>query len=479
MTAAIDAGLARLGVRRLLLAIHDSSFPSDPDEDLGRGTSASAAAHRLLAYARDLGFTGIQLGPQGQTSRGNPSPYDGAIFTRHTGNISAQTWRALAGDAAVERWLVPGGPAQHAHAFDAAAALAAQTGADTAQLTHDEHVRVRARAQALGLALYGDLQVGYAVEDVARHAAAFLTELHMGAPPSRTNPEGQAWGYPVLDPEQYAGAAGALVQARADAAFAAYDGVRVDHPHGLVCPWVYASDVKVGTRLFDSPDRLPRYAIARQDQLDPTQPRHADGWVTDLDEAQVDRYAALFAILVASAVRHGRDPRDLSCEVLSTMPLPLARVLRRFGLGRWRVTQKADLANARDVYRLENAAPEDWVMIGNHDTAPIFALLREPARRDAWARHLAARLALRQPERLADPHFLATAMLAELFASRAENVMIFFADLFGLEERFNTPGVISDDNWTLRLPPDFARLRGIDIPLAIELALQVDGAERR
>jgi hypothetical protein len=25
----------------------------------------------------------------------------------------------------------------------------------------------------------------------------------MGAPPSRTNPEGQAWNYPVLDPDQF------------------------------------------------------------------------------------------------------------------------------------------------------------------------------------------------------------------------------------------------------------------------------------
>ena len=63
--------------------------------------------------------------------------------------------------------------------------------------------------------------------------------------------------------------------------------------------------------------------------------------------------------------------------------------------------------------------------------------------------------------------------------SRAENVSIFFADLFGYEERFNAPGTYNDVNWTLRLPPDFDRLhrerldRGaaLDIPLAIELVL--------
>lgn len=490
--------LARLGVRRLLLAIHDVSFPCDPDEDLGRGSSATRAAERLMAYAAKLGFTGIQLGPQGQTSRGNPSPYDGTIFARHTGNIAADTWRALVGN--IDAWLVDGGPARHAHNYDATEALlkrawspthavelaafrAANSWLDPAAddiyaygqlLAHREHARVRAAAKRHGLDLYGDLQVGYSVDDARRYADAFLTSLHMGAPPSRTNPDGQAWGYPVLDPEKYAGAAGALVQARADKTFAEYDGVRVDHPHGFVCPWVYAGDVKVGTRLFESPDRLSRYAIARIDQLDDSQPRYADGWVTELDEEQIDRYARLFQRFVDSARRHGRDPRDLSCEVLSTMPLPLAKVLQRYGLGRWRVLQKAVLDNPADVYRCENAEPADWVMLGNHDTAPIFAVLREQP--DKWRKHLRKLL----PDApLADAHDLATAMLAELFASRAENAMIFFADLFGLEERFNVPGVVSSNNWSLRLPPDFEQLRGLDLDRACDLALQIQARQRR
>jgi 4-alpha-glucanotransferase len=163
------------------------------------------------------------------------------------------------------------------------------------------------------------------------------------------------------------------------------------------------------------------------------------------------------------------------------MPYPLGRVLARHGLGRWRITQKANLADARDVYRTENAAREDWVMLGNHDTAPIFAVIRgwSAAQRDAWSRHLAERLHLREPARLASDGFLATAMLAELFVCPAENVSIFFADLFGYDERFNLPGVISSENWTLRLPASFealhrerlARDHALDLPLAVELAL--------
>jgi 4-alpha-glucanotransferase len=583
----IDQALARLGVRRMLLAIHDASFPADADEDTGRGSPATRAAARLLGHARALGFTGIQLGPQGQTSRDNPSPYDGTIFSRHLGNIALGSLRTggafegLVGDAELARAVVPdpGGPAQHRRAHDAHrrlieaayaalparpdlrerlrafraehagwldrdglhAALCAEHGGagfrdwpasdrdlcltdDDARrerraaridqhaaaidryafgqlLVHDEHLRVRREAARHRLALYGDLQVGTSDADAWAHAAAFLPGYRIGAPPSRTNEDGQPWGYPVLDPDQYTGRAGDLVRARADKAFAEYDSLRIDHPHGLVCPWVYtagATDpqraVAEGARLFESPDLpdhpdLARFAIVRPDQLDRTQPRHGDDRVRALDAAQVERYAALFDAIAASARRHGRDPADLSCEVLSTMPAPLAAVLARYRLGRWRVTQKARLDDPGDVYRTENVERHDWVMLGNHDTMPIFGLIRAwpPAQREAWARHLAARLALARPERLADTGFLAAAMLAELFISRAENVSIFFADLFGYEERFNVPGLVDPANWCLRLPPDFADLHrdrlarsaALDIALAIDLALAARDARGR
>lgn len=593
----IVEGLARLGVRRFLLAIHDVSFPSDPDEDTGRGSPATRASARLFAYAKSLGFTGIQLGPQGQTSRSNPSPYDSTIFGRHIGNIGIASLRdggAFAGlvtgedadrilnastqafDRVVESY--PGSAyARHRDAHDAmqtlvdrawcsfrsgaradlAAPFAAFRAANASWLerealylaicathhgrgfrawpahdrdlwligdretagghaldslvakhaevidrhafgqflVHVEHRRVREEAARVGLALYGDLQVGYADADAWAYAPVFRRDYLMGAPPSRTNPEGQSWGYPVLDPAQYGGAARELVMARAHKTFAEYDSVRIDHPHGLICPWVYRADrpdpasaVRAGARLFEAPDlddhaALAQFAIARAEQIDRTQARYADRWVRAgaLDDDQVARYATLFDALVESARAHGRDASDLSCEVLSTMPTPLEEVLARYDLGRWRITQKANLADPSDVYLADNARTQDWVMLGNHDTAPIFAVLGTwPAeKRDAWARHLARKLALEQPERLASDGFFATAMLAELFLSRAENVSIFFADLFGLEERFNVPGLVDDSNWSLRLPANFdalhverlARGAALDVALAVQLAL--------
>jgi 4-alpha-glucanotransferase len=372
-------------------------------------------------------------------------------------------------------------------------------------LLADAHAAFRARARSLGLALFADLQVGMSDRDAWAAQGFTLAGWRMGAPPSRTNPEGQPWGFPVLDPAASRGPGGdggpalAFVRTRARKAFAEYDGLRIDHPHGLVCPWVYrvgdgapppALAVRGGARLFGSPDvpALAAFAIARADQLDRTLPRHADGWVRALDDEQVARYAVLLDAVVAAAP----DPRDVACEVLSTQPYPLARVLARHRLGRFRITQKADLSSPADVYRSDRAQPEDWIMLGNHDTRPIRAVAEGWAVTDAGRRsaeYLAGRLLPRASagEREAfvartagDPLRLAQAAFADLFVGPARHVHVYFTDLLGLRERYNAPGVVSDENWSLRLAPGVQRRhaedaragRALDVARALAAALR-------
>ncbi len=379
-------------------------------------------------------------------------------------------------------------------------------------LLHRQHAAFRASARALGLALFADLQVGMSAADAWAARAFTLDGWRMGAPPSRTNPDGQAWNYAVLDPARWleADASGArrdgpavrFLRARVRKVFAEHDGVRVDHPHGLVCPWVYRAGpdpdlaVRDGARLFESPEvpGLAPFAIPRADQLDPALPRHADGRVRDLDAAQVDRYAALLDVVLEAARERGRGPADVACEVLSTMPTPLARVVARHRLGRFRVTQKADLSRTDDVYRGENARPEDWILLGNHDTPPI----REVAARwigagegGAHAAHLASRLLAPGEDREAwtrrvadDPAALAQARFAELFVGPARNVLVYFTDLLGAHEPYNRPGTVDPANWSLRLPRDVsgayaagvASGRALDVPRALASALRSRGA---
>ena len=214
-----------------------------------------------------------------------------------------------------------------------------------------------------------------------------------------------------------------------------------------------------------------------------------------LEPQQVDAFAAAFDVILTAARAHGRGPADLVVEVLSTCPRPLAAVLDRYGLGRFRVTQKARVELPGDVYRGDNARPADWIMTGNHDTPPLAAVVRgfagtgEAERR---AEYLAGRLAPAGTPRedlakrlRAEPLAMAEAMMAELFLGPARNVLVFWVDLFGLAGVYNRPGVISEENWVMRVPPDFeaeyARSiedgRAPSIPRALALALRARGLD--
>jgi 4-alpha-glucanotransferase len=600
-TALIAEALAALDVHRLVLGVFAQSFPASAGEDLGRGSPYSASGARLLDFAADLGFNGVQLGPMGLTTASNPSPYDAALFSRNPldlglaqladeGWVSAQSvarvaaaaparsqgrvsyahaWQAHLGildelwatwrrgakaplegfdafRAQNQAWLVPDGlydclfeahggrwhgawgdtpegaldqrlfdphSGEEAAVADRLAQLEAAHANDLERaallqfLLQGQHQALRGHAARRALTLYGDLQIGVSTRDTWAHQRLFLRDYLMGAPPSRTNPEGQPWGYPVLDPAGYDGAAGDFLRARVTRLFAEFDALRVDHPHGLIDPWVYQAGtadplraVQTGARLFSSPSTpghpaLAAFAIARPEQLDRSQTPYADDRVTGLDDAQVTRYGALFDVLAQAALANHRDVRGLVCEVLSTQPLPLRKVLERRGLGRFRVTQKANLRDPADVYRSENAAPADWVMLGNHDTSTIWAAQRRWAADGtlpAQAAYLAERLAPEPGTReafarklLEAPGLLVQAHLAALFASPARNVQIFFTDLLGLEAPFNQPGTSTDDNWSLRVPPDYAstysadssRNAALHLPRALALALRARGQQ--
>jgi 4-alpha-glucanotransferase len=615
----VAAALETLGIERLVLAVHDASFPGLPDEDLGRGSPYSFGGRAFLRFLKDLGFSGVQLGPQGKTSLENPSPYDGTLFAKSPLSIALgplaeeDTWggilspaalaeavrgrppgarpntayryafraqdtalraafsafaarrpaltgldqamnafaqqhaawleadglfEALAGHHRTEDWRCwpgvgagavdgrlfcpePGEEAACARRREALAGTYAQTIAFNTFcqfLAHAQHAALRGALKPIGLKVYGDLQIGVSHRDRWRYRALFLRRYLMGAPPSRTNPAGQPWGYPVLDPAGYftegrggARAEGAglrFVRARLEKMLAEFDGIRIDHPHGLVCPWVYLADdpdplrsVQHGARLFSSPDLpdhpdLAAFAIVSRAQLAPERghARYADDWVRSLEPAQVERYAVIFDLLLQIAHHHGREEADVASEVLSTCPFPLAAVLTRHGLGRFRVTQKADPADPRDPYRTAEASPADWVMVGTHDTPPLWAVVPAwpSAKRAAWAAYLAERLVPVPQERPRfatalehDPRKLCTALFADLFVGPARRVSVFFADLFGIQEIYNRPGITDERNWTLRVPPDYQRVyservaRGEALDLRAALALALRARARR
>jgi 4-alpha-glucanotransferase len=529
----LRTALSRLGIDRLVLSIHHGSFPGGGD-DVGYGTPHSERGSAFCAWLAQLGFNGIALGPAGTTRSDSPSPYEASALSRNPLHVALAPLvaRGLLSESELAAETVPPGDRlRYEHAFQAQRrllalaadrlqgselegvlaarraalpflatearfeSLAAAAGHDDFRLwpvnapqqpqagrrfevvqwlADDQHAAFAARARGLGLALYGDLSIGVGHRDRFWLEPLFLRGYAMGAPPSRTNPNGQAWGFPVFDP-RVAGAAEFLAM-RFARVLDGMQGVRVDHPHGWVCPWVYRNDdpdpvraVQRGARLHESPDlpdhpELAAFARVRPEQLDRSLPRHHDAWVRELEPDQVAAYAGAIDRIVELARAGGAGPGELMIEVLSTCPRPLAAVLARHGLGRYRVTQKARVDDPGDVYRSDRAAPADWVMIGNHDTPPLRAVIArwraeaehptggEIARR---ARFLGERLRLDPAWLAASDEALATALLAELFLGPARNALVFWVDLLGGSESYNRPGEVGGDNWSLRVPPDF------------------------
>ena len=520
--------LERLNIKRLVLQIHDPAFPLQEDEDTGRGSPNSSGAAEFIRFLQGLGFNGIQFGPQGQTARSTPCPYDGRLFPHDFRSVALKPlveddyWRGILSHDPLER-IVQGRPAgthrtHHEYAWDEVSAAldeafacfrvrgesAAEVDVDFDQfcadnqswLTKDSRGTVNAaaafpqfvldrqrrvlRAAFPKLSFYGDLQIGMARDDAQEFALLFHPDYLMGAPPSRTNPEGQPWGYAVFHPEQIElGNAQAFLKRRVQRMLSGFDGVRIDHPHGMVCPWVYRRDVepphvgvRSGSRLHESPavsghPALAEFAIATTEQIDESCEPFGEKWVKDLTDDQVRRYSVLIDVVLECVREAGGDlTSDVACEVLSTLPYPLRRVMERHKLGRFRVVQKAKLDDPIDVYRIEQACPNDWIMMGNHDTPPIWMLARgwcDGRRGHDWGEYLAERLIVPEVSRAdfvrrvaSDPGELVHSLFAAILASEAQHVSVFFTDLLGMSGFYNSPGVVNDTNWTLRVPPDFA-----------------------
>jgi 4-alpha-glucanotransferase len=364
------------------------------------------------------------------------------------------------------------------------------------RLLEREHEALRQRLQGLGLALLADLQVGLSPLDIWARQDLFHPEYLVGAPPSRTNIEGQPWGYCVLDPNLYGtpenpGPALQFVQARLQKVLRECDGVRIDHPQGWIDPWVYRADdpdplrgVQQGARFRSSPAEprhpgLAHLAIARGDQLDPAQLPYADRRVVSLDDDQVAQYSVLIDIIARGVPPRAGRSRAIACEILSTYPYQVERVLRRYSLGRFRVVQKANLELRTDVYRIENAQGQDWIMLGTHDTPTIWELAdrwNQSTELERWRRYLRdlkkdLGLPNQEPSETATPGQLVHEIFSMMLSSRARQLALFFPDLFGIQERYNQPGVVSENNWRLRLPADFERrhAQGIKAGRALDL----------
>lgn len=365
-------------------------------------------------------------------------------------------------------------------------------------------------ALSKGIKLIADRQVAFSDRDCWAYQSLFLQGWLLGCPPDYFSKDGQAWGFPVMDPEKLfnedgsLGEGGKLMKALFKKMFKENPGgVRIDHIVGLIDPWVYKKGHKPkieegAGRLYSSPEHpeLKKYAIPSEEDLNYGLSADKEQRVDKLSEKQIKIYGRLIdKIVIAAAKEEGLDKNAIVCEDLGTLTNPVAAVMKEFGLLGMKLTQFVVPEMYDHAYRGKNIEKNSWVMVGTHDNQPISMWadsLIKSHEGYLHARNLVEDIFSYEQnkddvivELTNDATFLAQIKLVELFACEAENVQIFFTDYFGIKDVYNRPGTSGDENWSLRLPNNFEEIfeinlkesKALNLPLTLEMAIKARGEE--
>jgi 4-alpha-glucanotransferase len=292
------------------------------------------------------------------------------------------------------------------------------------QLEEQWHAARRAANEA-GVELAGDLPFMVATDsaDVWARRGDFRLDARVGVPPDAFSATGQDWGLPVyrwdlMEREDYP-----WLRERARRMADLYGLYRVDHVVGLYRTYFFPND--------GSPP----------------------AFVPEGEEAQTQNGERVLGLFSAGA--------RVTAEDLGTVPDFVRESLRRIEVPgycvlRWERRWHDPDQPFRD--------PRSWPALsvattGTHDTDSLA---------DWWDGmpddERAAFLAL--PEladlRARDEAFyddaVRDALLELIYAAGSDLLLLPFQDAFGLRDRVNVPGTVTDENWTYRMPRDLGAL---------------------
>ena len=360
------------------------------------------------------------------------------------------------------------------------------------------------------LKMIADRQVAFSDRDSWAYQSLFLEGWMLGCPPDYFSKDGQAWGFPVVNPEKMfnedgsLGEAGLLLKNLYKKMFKENPGGgRLDHIVGLIDPWVYKAGKKPmpeqgAGRLYSSPEHpeLSKYAIATMDDLNLELGSDKEKRVKKLSKEQIKKYGAMIEkIVIAAAKEEGLNKDAIVCEDLGTLTFPVESVMKEYGLLGMRLTQFVKYDKPEHPYRCCNIVPKCWAMVGTHDNEPISMWADEMVNTHTGYLHVLNLIDDMYPELqgkerddlivklTTDAKALMNVKLAEIFASQAENIQVFFTDFFGLKQTYNTPGTSGDKNWSLRVPDNFEEVYcrnskdglALNLPLILKMAIEARG----
>lgn len=369
-------------------------------------------------------------------------------------------------------------------------------------ILYKQNLETRKLAESKNIKMIADRQVAFSDRDCWAYQSLFLEGWCLGCPPDYFSKDGQAWGFPVVNPEKLfnsdgsLGDAGILMKNLYKKMFHENPGgVRIDHIVGLIDPWVYKKGKKPmpeqgAGRLYSSPEHeeLKKYAIAKLEDLDTTLTSDKEKRVKTLTEEQIKLYGRFIEkIVIAAAKEEGLTKDSIVCEDLGTLTNPVAAVMKDYDLLGMKLTQFTVPTEEDDPYRCKNITPRSWTMIGTHDNQPVTVWANSLIHTHEGYLHvknLVDDLFSEEQDKDSiivkmtnDADFLKETKLVELFACKAENIQIFFTDFFNMNETYNVPGTSGDKNWSLRLPDNYKEMQTINLPLLLKKAIIARGKE--
>jgi 4-alpha-glucanotransferase len=271
--------------------------------------------------------------------------------------------------------------------------------------------------EAAEIGVFGDFpfMVSRDSADVWARQEDFRMDASVGAPPDAFSETGQDWGFPAYRWREVAAGGFQWLAARARRSAEIYDAYRVDHLVGFFRTYVRETDGRAAFVPGDEPDQI------RQ------------------GERVLEVLSAAGARLIAEDL--GVIPAFVR-ETLARLGLPGFKVLR------WEREWDADGRPFKDpaAYPGSSVATS-----GTHDTETNAQWWDEapPDERRAAAAILGD--AAGDPAAPFDAR-VRDAILDVLFTSGSDIVLVPIHDVFGWRERINTPALVSDQNWTWRLP---------------------------
>ena len=313
--------------------------------------------------------------------------------------------------------------------------------------------------KSLGMKYIGDLLVGFSYADEWANPDAFLKDWRLGCPNGGKNGGPQLWNIAVLNPKTLfdengkLGVSGKLLKDKIERTLDGVENVRVDHVMGLVDPYIYKSSA---VREDGTIDVSNRSYLSHLNYIDP----------------EHNYSKIMHKIMLPTLKEHGINPKDVVWEDLGYQSHTFQDV---FYHGRYEDKVYDDEKLTGIMYskgcKMEGVKDIQYSFMATHDNEPSAQLLQQDwiYSNEGWnplylAGYLIPPYNEEQAEKSAkfcqkieqNQEMRLKAKYAELFRG-TPNIQVMFSDLFGIDKVYNQGGQENNDNWKLRVNPDYEK----------------------